>query len=212
MHSKESGAEIQARAPKSSIDLATLVDLIAEALSPNNLPENADKKDPKYKGALIFQPEDNRLRLCTSAVLHRLFSQPEFKQAFNPTKGDGFIQNLPMPAYGTRSRIGGCLTEGNAAKLPVAIDRLIAAIDQAIDTALPQETSLSLLLLEPPIQQVYRLAKAAGTTFKNQANTANLIPLEFQPADVKPDNSSTTVAKVISAIEQVEAIDYFEQI
>ena len=211
MHSKESGAEIQARSPKSSIDLATLVDLIAKALSPNNLTENADKKDPKYKGALIFQPEDNRLRLCTSAVLHRLFSQPEFKKAFNPTKGDGFIQNLPMPAYGTRSRIGGCLTEGNAAKLPAALDRLIAAIDQAIDTALPQEASLSSLLLEQPIQQINQLAQAAGTAFKNQANTANLIPLEFQSADVKPDNSSTTVAKVISAIERVEAIDYFEQ-
>jgi hypothetical protein len=159
MHSKESGAEIQARSPKSSIDLATLVDLIAKALSPNNLAEMLTRKTPNTR-SIDFparrQPPETLYFSRSSPVIFTAGIQ----KAFNPTKGDGFIQNLPMPAYGTRSRIGGCLTEGNAAKLPAALDRLIAAIDQAIDTALPQEASLSSLLLE----QTHSANQSTGTS------------------------------------------------
>ena len=211
MHSQESGADIQARSPKPSIDLVTLVDLLAQAIQPYSNTEYPDDQDPKYRQAFVFDAEKKRLRLCTSAVLRRLFLHKNFQKAFNPAKGSGFIQNLPMPAYGTRSRIGGCLTEGNAAKLPAALDRFIAAIDQAIDAALPQETSLSILLLEQPVEQLNRLARTTGTVFKEQVNTANLVPLAFQSADTKPDHSSKTVAKVISALERVDADDYFER-
>lgn len=211
MHSQESGADIQARSPKPSIDLATIVDLLAQAIHPDSNTEQSGNHNPKNRQAFVFDAEKKRLRLCTSAVLRRLFSHKNFQEAFHPARGSGFIQNLPMPAYGTRSRIGGCLTEGNAAKLPTALDRLIAAIDQAIDAALPQETSLSILLLEQPVEQFKQLAKQTGTVFKDQVNTANLVPLAFQSAETKPDPSARTVAKVISALERVDADDYFEQ-
>lgn len=211
MYSQESGAEIQARSPKPSIDLATLVDLLAKAIPPDENKENAQEQDPKYKQAFIFNTDKKRFRICTSGVLRRLFASKDFQNAFNPTVSNGFIQNLPLPAYGTRSRIGGCLVEDNAKRLPGALDRLMSAIDQALDAALPKESSLSILLLEQPIQQLTRLAKEAGTVFNNQTNKANLVPLAFQSTDAKSDNPSTAVAKVISSVERVDADDYFER-
>lgn len=152
--------------------------------------------------------QNKRLRISTSAVMYRLFAQPKFKEAFNPAPGGGFIQNLSMPAKGNKSRVGGCLSDGNATKLPGAVDRLMAAIDQALNIAVPSESLLSTLLLDKAEQQLKHLAKKAGTTFQNIPNTANLVHLAFQAGDTK-DNKS--VATVISARERVENTDYFEQ-
>lgn len=210
MFSQEAGAEIQARSPKPSVDLATVIELLAKSI-PNNDTGNVLGQDPKIMPVFKFDNQNKRLRVYTSGVLRRLFGQQKFKTAFNSTEGDGFIQNLPMPTYGNRSRIGGSLTEGNAARLPAAIDRLIAAIDQALDTALPQGIDCSALLLDDPVKQLDQLAQQAGTIFKNQANKANLVPIAFQAADAKPNTQNTAVAKVISAREQVDATDYFER-
>ncbi|MBE9000659.1 hypothetical protein IQ274_21045 [Nostoc sp. LEGE 12447] len=212
MPSKETGAQVDARSPKPSIDLATPIELLTKAIPPNSNQANTDQPNPKGMPLFEFDDKQNkRLRINTSAVLRRLFTQPDFQEAFNPARGGGFIQNLPMPAFGNRSRIGGCLSVGNAIKLPGAIDKLIAAIDQALDTALPSDTSLLTLLLDDPDKQLKQLATHAGTKFQNLTNTANLVPIKFQAGDTKPSKSDKVVAKVISARERVEGTDYFDQ-
>jgi hypothetical protein len=111
-----------------------------------------------------------------------------------------------MPGYGFRTRLGGYLTEGNAAKLTAAVKQLTSAID----AALPEGTELSSLLLDNPDQQLRQLAKQAGANFKQQANTAKLVPLTFK-AEVATTDRDKPVAKLICAIEQIEANDYFER-
>ncbi|WP_375449143.1 hypothetical protein, partial [uncultured Nostoc sp.] len=140
--------------------------------------------------------------------MYRLFFTQQFQKAFNPAQGGGFIQNLSMPAHGNRSRVGGCLSDGNATKLPGAIDRLMTAIDQALNTAVPSDSLLSTLLLDDAEKQLEQLGKKVGTFFRNMPNTANLIPIAFQAGDTKANKS---VATVISARERVENTDYFEQ-
>lgn len=211
MFSPESGAEIQARSSKPSIDLATLIELVAKAIPTSTNTEANEASNPSSRQALLFDPQKKRLRLCTSAVLRRLFKHQKFLDAFDPNKGGGFIQDLQMPGFGDRSRIGGHLTQDNAARLPAAVDRLVSAIDHVIDAALPEGTELSSLLLDKPEQQLSKLAKVAGTTFKHQANPANLVPLAFE-AQSSTANSDAVVAKVISAIERIEANDYFERL
>ncbi|MBD2385767.1 hypothetical protein H6G32_10170 [Cylindrospermum sp. FACHB-282] len=84
-------------------------------------------------------------------------------------------------------------------------------------TALLRSTSSKLIYLTPWLylsldetaKQLKHLAKAAGTNFYNQANTATLVPIEF-PADTKANTESKPIAKVISALERIEADDYFE--
>jgi len=204
------GAEISARTGRPSIALATLIELIAKVVSTGNEAVQCDESDPKLRQALLFDAHKQRLRLCTSAVLRRLYAQSDFKKVFDPTNGSGFIQNLQIPAYGIQSRIGGYLVEADAASLPAAVDKLIAAIDRAIDVALPLGTTLSSLLLAQPEQQLNQLAKQAGAAFKHQANVANLVPLEFK-AEGRVTAEDKAVAKVISAVERIEANDYFER-
>ncbi|HCF30364.1 MAG TPA: hypothetical protein DEV81_24915, partial [Cyanobacteria bacterium UBA11049] len=117
MFSPESGAEIQARSSKPSIDLATLIELVAKAIPTSNNTGEPNNQDPSSRQVILFDSEKKRLKLCTSAVLRRLFNQQDFRKAFEPTKDGGFIRNLQMPGYGFRTRLGGYLTEGNAARL-----------------------------------------------------------------------------------------------
>jgi len=211
MPSQNSGADIQARSPKPSIDLATVVDLLASAISPSNNTGKVDEPDPKNRQAFIFDPQKQRLRLCTSAVLRRLFADKDFQQAFNPSQNGEFIKNFSLPTFGNRAKIGGCLAEDNAKRLPAATDKLISAIDEALLSALPEGTSLATLLLDQPVKHLNQLAKVAGTAFKDQANTANLIPIAFPNTAIQPNNKQKFVAKVISALETIEANDYFAQ-
>ncbi|MBD2500694.1 hypothetical protein [Anabaena azotica] len=194
-----SGAHVDPRSLKPSIDLATVIDLLAQAISPSGY------------GMQLFEFDNNqnkRLRIRTSDVMYRLFKQTKFKEAFNPARGGGFIQNLSMPANGNKSRVGGCLSDGNVTKLPGAIDRLMAAIDEALNNAVPSDSLLSTLLLDEPDKQLKKLAEKAGTSFQNMVNTGNIVPIAFKAGDTK-DNKS--LATVISARERIENTDYFEQ-
>ncbi|MEH2039816.1 hypothetical protein [Nostoc sp.] len=212
MPSQGTGANVDPRSLKPSIDLATVIELLAQAISPSSNQANPNQLNPKGMQLFEFYEKENkRLRISTSAVMYRLFFTQQFKEAFKPAPGGGFIQNLSMPANGNRSRVGGCLSDGNATKLPGAIDRLMAAIDQALNTAVPSDSLLSTLLLDDPNKQLKKLAEKAGTSFQDMTNTANLVPIAFQSGDKKANKSDKYVAKVISARERVENTDYFEQ-
>jgi hypothetical protein len=204
------GAEIQARTVKPSIDLAQLIKLIAKAVPVSIASQQNESQDPQERSAFLFDTQKQRLRVCTSAVLRRLFRQSEFRQAFDSTKGNGFVQDLSSSAFGIDSRIGGCLAEGNDQQLTKAVDALMAAINQGIDAALPTGVSLSALLLNQPEQQLQQLAKQVRVPFKYQTNTANLIPIAFKSNQALTQQDKT-VAKVISAIERIDAADYFDQ-
>ncbi|MDJ0796135.1 MAG: hypothetical protein QNJ51_04745 [Calothrix sp. MO_167.B12] len=207
-------AKIQATSPKPSVDLATLVELLAKSIP---IKENKENKEnttglhPDYKSAFEFDVQEGRLRLCSSAILRRLFGLKDFKTAFNPREGGGFIQDLQLSGFGTKSIVGGNLKEGSTDKLSAAVDKLIAAIDQEIDATLPESTSLSMLLLDEPTQQLQQLAKKTGNSFQNQLQTANLVPIAFPNPDAKTKTQNKPVAKVISAREQIDADDYFER-
>ncbi|MEP1079577.1 hypothetical protein NDI52_29650 [Leptolyngbya sp. PL-A3] len=203
------GAEISAHIVKPSIDLATLISLVSKAV-PVSADAEPETQDPKQRRAILFDDQKRRLRVCTSSVLRRLFGQREFRQFFDPAKGRGFVWELTNPAYGMRSRVGGNLSEGSADRLAKAVDELMAVIDQAIDSASPTSVPLSSLLLEQPEQQFQNLAKRVGASYKTQAHSANLIPLAFMAED-KVTPKDKPVAKVISAIERIDAADYFER-
>nr|WP_322709636.1 hypothetical protein [Nostoc sp. ChiSLP03a]MDZ8210795.1 hypothetical protein [Nostoc sp. ChiSLP03a] len=212
MNSQRIGsAKIQATSPKPSIDLVTLVELLAKSVPPKENRTNITALHPDYKQAFDLDTQNQRLRLCSSAILRRLFGLRDFKEAFNPDEGGGFIQELELSGFGTKSLVGGNLKEGSIVRLSTAVDKLIAAIDKEIDAALPEGNSLSTLLLDQPLQNLQQLAKKTGTNFQNQPQTANLVPIAFPNAEANTNISNKPVAKVISAREQIDAEDYFQR-
>lgn len=208
MNKRQSGAEISVRSGKPCLDIATLVSLIASVISSS---QNSSPNCPnvKQRRVLEFDSEKKRLKICTSAVLFRLFENKEFLKQFDPEQASGFIQNLSMPSYGNQSRIGGYIDKSNEVKLPTSVEQLVTAIDATIDTVLPENIELSCLLLEDPNRQLKQLAKKVNVTFKEKDNTASIIPLIFDRDTNK--SPSSAVAKVISAVETIEADDYFER-
>jgi hypothetical protein len=54
-----------------------------------------NKLHPDDREAFIFDDKNKRLRICTSAIIRRLFGNKDFKAAFNPSEGGGFIQDFP---------------------------------------------------------------------------------------------------------------------
>ncbi|MHC5716473.1 MAG: hypothetical protein ACYTX0_31225, partial [Nostoc sp.] len=212
MNSQRIGsAKIQATSPKPSIDLVTLVELLAKSVPPKENRTNITDLHPDYKQAFDLDTQNQRLRLCSSAILRRLFGLRDFKEAFNPDEGGGFIQELELSGFGTKSLVGGNLKEGSIVRLSAAVDKLIAAIDKEIDAALPEGSSLSTLLLDQPLQNLQQLAKKTGNNFQNQPHIANLVPIAFPDAGTNINISNKPVAKVISAREQIDAEDYFER-
>ncbi|MBD2110349.1 MULTISPECIES: hypothetical protein [Cyanophyceae] len=208
MTTQDRGAKIQAPSARPSVDLAKLLELLADSIVTEQDP--SQDSDPKKRSLFLFSadPATNktRLRVCTSAVLLRLFSHTKFKDAFKPSDTGGFVQDFNAPPFGLRAKLGGELPEGNPAKLPGHLDKMIAAIDQALDAALPDESDLPKLLLDRPAQQLQTLASSVGATFKDQVYQANLQPLAFDSSD---RNRSAAVAKVLVAVEQVEADNCF---
>ncbi|GCL42647.1 hypothetical protein [Dolichospermum planctonicum] len=199
------GAKIEARSPKPSIDLVTLVELLTKAIPPKNNSGTTDKLHPDYRPAFAFDADKNRLRICTSAVMRRFFGNKDFKAAFDPNKGAGFVQDLLTSGYGLRMRIGGTLKEDNRDRLPKALDQLILAID----AALPPETQLSALLLNEPGERIQELAQKTGASFQNKAHNATLVPIAFPNQDTQNNPENKPIAKVISASETIDADNYF---
>ncbi|MFO0097460.1 MAG: hypothetical protein ACK52E_05250, partial [Aphanizomenon sp.] len=198
------GAKIEARSPKPCIDLVTLVELLTKAIPPKNNSGTTDKLHPDYRPAFAFDADKNRLRICTSAVMRRFFGNKDFKTAFHP-EGGGFIQDLPTSGYGFRMRVGGTLKEDNRDRLPKALDQLILAID----AALPPETQLSALLLSEPEKRLQELAQKTGAFFQNKAHNATLVPIAFPNQDTQNNSENKPIAKVISALERIDADNYF---
>jgi hypothetical protein len=203
------GAKIQAPSVKPSVNLARLVELLADAVE-------VDGKSPSSGGSrqrslFLFDPEKKRLRICTSAVLLRLFSAKKFRESFKASDTSGFIRDFHAPAFGLQAKLGGVLTEGNQDRLPHSVDKLMASIDQALDDALTGESDLSKLLLDNPAEQLKTLASRVGAAFKDKPYQASLQSLRFDSGTQGTAHSTSAVAKVLSATEQVEAEDCFSK-
>jgi hypothetical protein len=209
MYSEQIGsAKIQAVSPKPAIELATLIELLAQAIPiQESKSDQPDLRHPNFHPLFDFDRQKRKMRISSSSVLRRLYGLQEFKTVFDPQKNKGFIQDFSLPGFGTKSLIGGNLTANSTVKLTAAVDKLI----EAISIALPPEAknSLSSLLLDQPAQQLQKLAKRTGAYFQNQSQIANLVPIAFPPTGTKTSSQNPPIAKVITASEWIDAEDYF---
>ncbi|MBE9078399.1 hypothetical protein IQ241_14025 [Romeria aff. gracilis LEGE 07310] len=206
MNTQDRGANIQAPSNQPSVNLAKLIELLADSVAVSGNFSRFEDPDPKQRSLFLFNPQRNRLRICTSAVLLRLFSHPQFCEAFKSGDSSGFIRDFEPPSFGLQAKLGGELTAGNRERLPGHLDRLMATINQVLDLALP-EGELSKLLLDDPVQQLRTLASAAEAKFRDAPHQAKLQSLKFAPGAQKVPDSA--VAKVLSAVERIEADDCF---
>lgn len=202
------GARLQAFTNQASVDLARLIEVLIPAISVEQ--SDPQHRDPKKRPFIYFDSQKKRLKLCTSGVLYRFFTSPAFKQAFGAANGDdsgGFVLDFEQPKFGYSAKLGGRLAEGNQTQLPKILDRLL----EAIDSISPNDETLSQLLLPDAEAQLEKLGRKLKLNLPDPVQTATVQSVIFQNQNHQSGKSSKAVAKVISALEQVDAKDYFEK-
>ena len=202
------GARLQALTRQPSVDLAKLIEVLIPVLNPNAA--NPQSDHPKDRPFIYFDSDRKRLKICTSGVLRRLFSSPDFKEAFkvdNTGSDRGFVLDFDAPKIGYSAKLGGRLAEGNDVLLPKLLDRLLSAIDAAC----PSEDVLSGLLLPDSEKQLRQLAKQIKVPFDDTQQRSSLQAIEFNAQSLQGKGQGKSVAKLISALEQVDARDYFQK-
>ncbi len=202
------GANLQALQQGASIDLAPLVSLIADAISHS---DSGNILDPKARPLFLYDEKRKRLRICTSGVLLRLSSLPEFHKIFSSQIANSFIKDFTPPGYGSSSRLGGQLSPGNEIKLPPTVDQLKGIILQELGNALPNGVSVTDFLLDDVAEQFQQLAKRVNTKFNSGIDQATLFPLAFSDSSQSKRDSKKQAAKIISAIERIDTGSYFER-
>jgi len=215
-----SGARLQVFGRQPAVDLATLVEVLTAVVNGTEDSKQVlalDDKNPQQRRFIKFESERKRLRLCTSGVLRRLFASGKFLTAFEVNAQEqkpGFVQDFTPPRLGEIARLGGRLAEDNQKRLPKLLDRLLAEIDQAIDASGLTDATLLLLLLTDTETQLTTLGDRLGAKLpgKDEPQGATIRSVLFQPQSYQSSSSEKPVAKVISALEQVDAQDYFQKL
>ncbi|MBE9176840.1 hypothetical protein IQ225_18645, partial [Synechocystis salina LEGE 06155] len=215
-----SGARLQVFSRQPAIDLATLIEVLTAVVSNienNNLVLTSDNKNPQQRQFIKFDSNRKRLRICTSGVLRRLFSSAKFRNVFKVNSQEqktGFVQDFTPPRLGEIARLGGRLAADNQKRLPKLLDRLSAEIDQAIEVSGLTDATLLSLLLTDTETQLTTLGDRLGAKLpgKDEPQGATIRSVVFQPQSDQSSSSEKPVAKVISALEQVDAQDYFQKL
>ena len=219
MNIPPSGARLQANSHQPSVDLATLIEVLVPVV--NQFADDGsalapDAENPRKRELIQFNSR-KRLRICTSGVLRRLFAAKKFLSVFqvdSSEPGSGFIQDFAPPRLGEIVRLGGRLTEGNENRLPKLLDRLSDEINRALDIGGVTDEALLSLLLADPKNHLAQLGKRLRATLPgqdgHQVATIRSVLFQSQPAQSSP--AMKPVAKVISALEQIDARNYFDKL
>ena len=190
------GASISACARTPSIDLPRLAELMVKAL------------DLPAAGQFITA-EAGRLEVNSGKALRLLFETPGFKEDLAPSSNSGFIRDIEIPPRGTVAKVGGRLLPGSEIKVTSAIEKLHVTISRHLDTAL---TPAILLALAVPSTQAEldRLAEKLNIKLSKAPEFANLQPIGFMPPGRKAADQKKDVARLLSAMEEVEGRDWLE--
>jgi hypothetical protein len=121
------GASLDARYAEPSIDLATLLASLAEAV-----PADPSARQPAARWPLLAWDAGERvLTVNTRAALTRFWATGGWRRLLD--EREGFVRDAPVPRSGARAHVGGRLVPGTEAPLRQGVDALVRALDAAID-------------------------------------------------------------------------------
>jgi hypothetical protein len=126
------GASLEVRYVEPSLDLASLVACLSDAVPATPAPGvGAAHRDARERAQplLAWQPATGVLAINTGGVLARLATS---RGALGSSHG-GFVRDAPVPRVNARAYLGGRIVEGTGGKLQQALDTLVDRIEAEID-------------------------------------------------------------------------------
>lgn len=196
--STQGGASISARTRTPSVNLHRLAELMAKAL------ESSDVSTEQ-----LFTSAPGRLEANLGKALRLLFSTPGFKEDLSSGADSGFIRDIEIPPRGTAAKVGGRLLPSSEGKTTSAVEKLHAVISKHLDSALPS-TDLSALAVSATDTELNILAEKLNVRPPQAPETAGLVPVGFASPERKVVEREKDVARLLSAIEQVDGRDSLE--
>src|SRR5690242_13007270 len=115
------GASLDAHFAEPAIDLATLIEGLAEAVATPTDPTTPPTAE--HWPLLTWDAQEQVLSLNTRAVLARFWQTRAFKQL-----GSGFLRNASVPKSRARAHLGGQIVHGTEGRLRAATDKLAQAL------------------------------------------------------------------------------------
>lgn len=192
------GASISARTRTPSVNLSRLAELMAKALEQPDVPTEQ-----------LFSTVAGRLDANLGRALRLLFNTPGFKEDLSAGTDSGFIRDIEIPPRGTVAKVGGRVLPGSEGKTSSAIERLHAVISKHLDSAL-SSTDLPELVVSTTRRELDILAEKLNVKPPQAPETAGLVPVGFESPERKAVEQEKDVARLLSAIEQVDGRDSLE--
>ncbi|SMF94307.1 hypothetical protein SAMN02949497_1617 [Methylomagnum ishizawai] len=197
-HSHTRGAELLTHALTPSIDLARLVELLCESLTTlGGVPG----------GFLTFQ--NSQAKFNVAEVLNRLETLPEFTRLCQGGDDAGFLRLAKAPSGYASAKMGSLLAPGTEKRASAALDRLRTIFGEALDRGLSMEPA-GALCFESLEALLEALHSKLGIKATAPPRLATVHAVGFAARNRKPAERSGDVARVISAVETVQAGSWFK--
>lgn len=192
------GASIEATTAQPSIDLASLLQCLAEAITPL-----AAGKPEHSLPLLELDTHTQTLRVLTLGVLARLLAGGG-RSRLTPGRGRGFFRAVSAPRGPARGWLGGRLVSGSDRALADRLGQLVAAIDADIDrVCAAHRLQLSDFQLDRVHEHLAASAKRVGLRHDLLSGQTRLVPMRIAPSAATASARKHDIARLISAVETV---------
>lgn len=204
----QGGASLQARIRIPSIDLASLLECLADAF-PTAAASGGSACSPycASQPVLRYNRKTGRLILDTDGILRRFLASPKLRQRFRQSETGGFLRDLVPPPKPAGARLGGKLHADDFAGVKLQLARLQQHFTDACERLrIPPES----LLPDDPEAVLSRLIQTTQAPDFLKEYPARLVAASFS-GSTSSKGSKRDFARLFSAREQIQAEDWLER-
>lgn len=201
---QQGGASVYARGRIPSTDLTSLINFLVKAFPPD---ENRSDH-PLGWPVLTFDPAKKRLGINTYGILRRFLVQKEMRDAFRQTETTGFLCDLVSPPKNFTAKMGGRVFNDNIAGLSQNITKLKRLIADEIERLGISSENIE---VPDPASSLQNLAQLTGLNHFLEELPAQLVAMEFAKTERPASLREKDVARVLSALEEIQAEDWLER-
>jgi hypothetical protein len=197
------GASLEVRRPEPAVDLATVVECLADAVP---LPPDESTLLARQRRRLLTwraSAAGGSLSIDTRAVISRLTTTKGFNR-LKPGPNAGFLRDAPVPRRRVAGHIGGRIVEGTGGQLRKDVGRLVSLIDAELQQLGIPDSTLASLASTTPEQVLGEIGNRVHCDAQaGLAGGTRLHRTLLEPVAETQQGRRAEVARTMTAIEEI---------
>lgn len=197
------GASLEVRRTEPSVDLATLVECLADAVP---LPASGSNLLARQQRSLFIwqaSPTGAILSIDTRAVLSRLTTTSAFRR-LKPGSDTGFLRDAPTPRRRAAAHMGGRIVEGTGGQLHAHVTRLVSLVDAELERLNIPDSSLASLASDAPEKVLGEIGTRVDCALEDAlAGRTRLQRTVLEPVPKTVRERGGEVARTMTAAEEI---------